>query len=78
MVGVLDSMVIPDDLLTIEQALSDFNADLIVIDTLSDFVNCNVLGNQAVRKALLPLRELALLQVLKPNIAPYLKGVKER
>ena len=59
MVGVLDSMVIPDDLLTIEQALSDFNADLIVIDTLSDFVNCNVLGNQAVRKALLPLRELA-------------------
>ena len=45
MIGVLDNVAIPDDLDTIEQALSDFNADLIVIDTLNDFLNCNVLGN---------------------------------
>ena len=30
-----------------------------MIDTLNDFLNCNVLGNQQVRRALRPLRQLA-------------------
>ena len=60
-VGVLDDIVIPReaDMLRIEKAILEIDAKLIVIDTINDFVNCNVLGNQSVRKALEPLRKLA-------------------
>jgi hypothetical protein len=58
-IGILDSVVIPDDLLTVEKAIREVDATLLVVDTLNDFLNCNVLGNQQVRRALRPLRELA-------------------
>lgn len=60
-VGVFEHIAIPNDIdmLRIEKAVHEIDAKLIVLDTLNDFLNCNVLGNQAVRKALEPLRELA-------------------
>ncbi len=60
-VGVLPDVAIPSeaDMLRIEKAIVQIDAQLIVIDTINDFLNCNVLGNQAVRKALEPLRTLA-------------------
>ena len=61
MVGVLDGVAIPDDadMLRIEKAIQELDAKLIVLDTINDFLNCNLMGNQAVRKALEPLRKLA-------------------
>jgi hypothetical protein len=59
LVGVLESIAIPADLLTVEKAVRALDAKLVVVDTLNDFLTVNVLGNQAVRKALRPLRELA-------------------
>lgn len=58
-IGVLEHVAIPDDMLTIEKAIHEIDAKLIVVDSINDFLNCNVLGNQAVRKALEPLRGLA-------------------
>lgn len=58
-VGVLEHVAIPDDILTVEKAIVEIGAQLIVVDSINDFLNCNVLGNQQVRKALEPLRELA-------------------
>lgn len=58
-IGVFQHVAIPDDLLVIEKAIHQIDAKLIGVDALNDFLNCNVLGNQAVRKALEPLRELA-------------------
>ena len=58
-VAVLENVAIPDDLLDIEKAILAVGAKLLVVDTLNDFLNCNVLGNQQVRRALRPLRELA-------------------
>jgi hypothetical protein len=64
-VGVLEQVAIPDDILRVEKAIHQLNAKIIVIDTMNDFLNCCVLGNQQVRKALEPLRELAA----KTNVA---------
>ncbi len=58
-VGILDAVVIPDDIRTIRQAIKEIDAKLLVVDTLNDFMGCNVLGNQQVRRALRPIRELA-------------------
>lgn len=58
-IGVLDAVSIPDDIGVLEKAIHKVNAKLVVVDTLNDFLNANVLGNQAVRRALRPLRELA-------------------
>ena len=58
-VGVLSGVSIPGDILEIEKAVHEVKARLIVVDTLNDYLACNILGNQAVRKALEPLRELA-------------------
>ena len=58
-IGALDSVIIPDDLLRVEKAIAEIGAQLVVVDTVNDFLTCNVLGNQAVRKALRPLRDLA-------------------
>lgn len=58
-IGVLEGVSIPDGLLTVERAIHRLGAKLVVVDTLNDFLLCNVLGNQAVRKALRPLRDLA-------------------
>jgi hypothetical protein len=58
-IGVLENVVIPDDLVRVEKAIAEIEARLVVVDTINDFLNCNVLGNQAVRKALRPLRDLA-------------------
>ena len=55
----LDSVIIPDDLLRVEKSVAEIGAQLVVVDTVNDFLTCNVLGNQAVRKALRPLRDLA-------------------
>jgi hypothetical protein len=59
MVAVMDNVVIPDDMLRIKAAIQKIGAKLLVVDTVNDFLNCNVLGNKAVRDALRPLRELA-------------------
>lgn len=59
MVGVFEHAAVPDDLLSIAKAMHTINAKLIVVDTIQDFFNCNLLGNQAVRAALQPLRALA-------------------
>ena len=67
-IGILEAVAIPDDLLTVEKAIHKIGAKLVVVDTLNDFLNCNVLGNQAVRKALRPLRDLAE----KTNVAVVL------
>jgi hypothetical protein len=67
-IGILEAVSIPDELLTVEKAIHDIGAKLVVVDTLNDFLNCNVLGNQAVRKALRPLRDLAE----KSNVAVVL------
>ena len=67
-VAVLDDVAIPDDRHAIEKAIRKIRAKLVVIDTLNDFLNCNVLGNQQVRRALRPLRELAE----KTNVAVVL------
>jgi len=58
-IGALDSVIIPDDLLRVEKSIAEIGAQLVVVDTVNDFLTCNVLGNQAVRKALRPLRDLA-------------------
>jgi len=58
-VAVLENVSIPDDLWEIEKAIRTLGVKLLVVDALDDFVNCNVLGNQQVRRALRPLRELA-------------------
>lgn len=58
-VAVLDDVSIPEDMSTIRKAVRLIGARLIVVDTLPDFVNCNVLGNQQIRRALRPLRKLA-------------------
>lgn len=58
-VATLVNVLVPKDLLTVEKAILEIQAKLLVIDTLNDFLACNVLGNQAVRDALRPLRALA-------------------
>ena len=46
-----------------------------MVDTINDFLNCNVLGNQAVRKALRPLRDLAeRMNVAVVMIRHFTKG----
>ena len=58
-IAVMDDVAIPDDLHTLRKAIHEVGAQLVVVDTLNDFVKCNVQGNQQVRRALRPLRELA-------------------
>ena len=67
-VAVLENVAIPDDVLAIEKAIVARGVKLLIIDTLSDFLNCNVLSNQQVRRALRKLRKLAE----KMNIAVVL------
>jgi hypothetical protein len=43
----------------IEKAIRTVRAKFVVVDTINDFVDCNLLNNQAVRKTLRPLREVA-------------------
>ena len=59
MIGVMDSVAIPGDIEKIKDAIGKVKAEWIVVDTLNDFLTCNVMGNRAVRDALRPLRELA-------------------
>jgi RecA-family ATPase len=58
-VGILDEVALPDDIRTIRKAIKEIGAKLLVVDTLNDFLSCNVSGNQTVRRALRPIRELA-------------------
>jgi hypothetical protein len=58
-IAVLDGVGIPGDLDRIEKAIREIGAKLMVVDTITDFVNAYLLSNQGVRKALRPLRELA-------------------
>jgi DNA (cytosine-5)-methyltransferase 1 len=58
-VAVLENVTIPDDVLAIEKAIVARGVKLLIIDTLNDFLNCNVLSNQQVRRALRKLRKLA-------------------
>ena len=48
-VGIMDAVVIPDDIRTIRKAIKEIDAKLLVVDTLNDFLSCNVSGNQTVR-----------------------------
>ena len=74
-IGVLENVVIPDDLMRAEKAIAEIDARLVVVDTINDFLNCNVLGNQAVRKALRPLRDLAeRMNVAVVMIRHFTKG----
>lgn len=57
-VAVLDGVGIPDDLDRVEKAIREL-VKLVVIDTITDFVNGSLLANQATRRALRPLRDLA-------------------
>lgn len=57
--AVLCEASIPGDLDRIEKAIREIDAKLVVVDTITDFVNAYLLSNQAVRQALRPLRELA-------------------
>ena len=52
-------IAIPDDLDQIEKAIRANGAKLLVVDTITDFVNGSEGNNKAVRRALRPLRELA-------------------
>ena len=52
-------MAIPDDLDRIEKVIREIGATLVIIDTLDDFVNCSTVNNQAVRRVLEALRDLA-------------------
>jgi hypothetical protein len=58
-VAVLADVNIPRDIDQIEEAIREIGAKLVVVDTITDFVSSNLLSNQAVRKALRPLRDLA-------------------
>ena len=58
-IAVLSNVILPEDIQRLEKAILNIDAKLVVIDTINDFLSCNVLGNQAVRNALRPLRDLA-------------------
>ena len=58
-IGTLNNVSIPNDLLTIEKAIAEIDAELVVVDTINDFLGCHALSNQSVRRAILPLRDLA-------------------
>jgi KaiC/GvpD/RAD55 family RecA-like ATPase len=58
-IGVLEGVAIPGDVDRIEKAIREIDAKLVVVDTISDFVSSCLSSNQAVRKALRPLREVA-------------------
>jgi hypothetical protein len=58
-IGVLGNVLIPEDLFQVEKAIAAIDARLLVVDTINDFLSYSLLGNQAVRKALHPLRDLA-------------------
>ena len=58
-IAVLGDVAIPGDIEKIEKAIRESGAKVVVIDTITDFVSSYLLSNQAVRKALRPLRELA-------------------
>ena len=49
-VGPTD-MLIPGDLAKVEEAIRRIGARLLVVDTVNDFLQCNTLGNQQVRRA---------------------------
>lgn len=42
-VGILEHIAIPDDILTVEKAVIKLDAKLIVVDSINDFLHCNVL-----------------------------------
>jgi RecA-family ATPase len=59
MVVLPSTITIPDDLDQIRSAINHVDAKLVIIDTLMNFLGTNANGDQAVRQALIPLRELA-------------------
>ena len=58
-IAVLSNVILPNDIQRLKKAILNIDAKLVVVDTINDFLSCNVLGNQAVRNALRPLRDLA-------------------
>jgi archaellum biogenesis ATPase FlaH len=58
-VAVLDGVSIPRDLARIKAAIREIGAKLVAVDTIADFVSGSVSNNQAMRKTLGPLRDLA-------------------
>jgi len=57
--AVVEDVTVPDDLSTIRKAVVAVKAKLIIIDPLMCFVTANANKEQAVRRALTPLRKLA-------------------
>jgi len=57
--AVVEDVTVPDDLSTIRKAVAAVKAKLIIIDPLMCFVTANANKEQAVRRALTPLRNLA-------------------
>ncbi len=58
-IAVIEETTIPDDLSNIERTVMAVNAKLIIIDPLMCFVDANANKEQAIRRALTPLRKLA-------------------
>ena len=58
-IGTLNNVSIPNDLFTLEKAIAEIDAELVVVDTINDFLGCSIISNQSVRQAIRPLRDLA-------------------
>jgi hypothetical protein len=58
-IAVIEHATIPDDMAKLEAAIKEVGARLIVIDPLMCFVTQNANKEQAMRQALMPLRDLA-------------------
>lgn len=58
-IAVIEEATIPDDLSKIEKTVMAVNAKLIIIDPLMCFIDANANKEQAIRRALAPLRKLA-------------------
>jgi hypothetical protein len=59
MVVLPSTVTIPDDLDRVRGAINHVDAKLVVVDTVMNFLGRNANADQAVRQALIPLRELA-------------------
>jgi phage N-6-adenine-methyltransferase len=58
-IAVIEEATIPDDLSKIRKTVVDVRAKLLIIDPLMCFVDANANKEQAIRRALTPLRKLA-------------------
>ena len=65
-------LTLPDDLDLVKSAVKEVNAKLLVIDPAASFFTCNANSDQAVRKALVPLEELAKKKGLAVLIVRHL------